>query len=449
MNALELRTAVVLAAIYMFRMLGLFMVMPVLAISAQEFSDYSPILLGIAIGGYGLVQACLQIPMGTLSDRFGRKAIIITGLMIFAVGSVVAAKADSLLALVVGRFLQGGGAIASALMALATDVAREKARPIVMAIIGISIGFSFYIAVLVGPIITAHFGVSGIFWFTAIGALSSIPLLYFLVPNTRVSLASKDVIPSRSGLVYLATKTQLWRLNVNVFLLHLSITLLFVPLPLLLSKLGLNLHSQWTMYLPVLLISIVGLGALMAIYRANKHKKAFTLACACMMSGFASLALGELTFTYVVIAGALFFTGFNFLEASFPSMVSQLAPAGEKGSAMGLYASFQFSGAFVGGVTAGAVLELFAIKTVLLLGVAVVAFILVISLKLQAMPKLKRYTIELNASIADVSSVVARVKSIEGVIDAKAAENRKALYVKALDSLNPKSINQVLDENYA
>jgi MFS family permease len=443
-NALELRAALVLAAMYMFRMLGLFMVMPVLVITAQAFDDYSPLLVGIAIGGYGLMQAILQIPMGSLSDRFGRKPVILVGLIVFALGSAVAAQADSLVELTLGRFLQGGGAIASAIMALATDVSREKARPIVMAVIGIAIGFSFYIAVLVGPLITASFGLPGIFWLTTAGALASIPMLFLLVPNPPKTVASLDVVPSKSGLSSLLVASQLWRLNVSVFLLHLAITLLFVPFPLILSATGFELGEQWKVYTPVLIISIVGLSLLMMIARANRENKAMMLAGACMMSGLGALMADAITVTTLVMAGALFFSGFNFLEATFPSMVSKIAPPGKKGSAMGLYASFQFSGAFAGGLIAGWLLESFTPNWVFAIGIATTGAMLLICFNLKPVPKVSRLVFEANDKALNTQTRLAKVLALEGVVDARWSDDQTALHLKVNDSFDPMVVEDIL-----
>lgn len=447
-NALEIRTALVLASIYMFRMLGLFMVLPVLAISAQNFEDYSPTLVGIAIGGYGLMQALLQIPMGALSDKFGRKPVITIGLLVFALGSVIAAYADSLTTLVVGRFIQGGGAIAAAIMALATDVAREKARPVVMAVIGIAIGFSFYIAVLVGPVITARFGISGIFWLTAIGAIASIPMLLLLVPNAVKSAASADLVPNKKGLVQLAIKSQLWRLNASVFLLHLAITLLFVPFPKLLSSVGFELGAQWKVYLPVLVVSIVGLGFIMGIARANKQKKALFLAGACMISALLSLALNDGTnLSVIVIAGALFFTGFNYLEATFPSLVSKFAPAGEKGSAMGIYSSCQFLGAFAGGTLAGVLTERLSVSWVFGLGTLSAALILLVCSRIQNVSKIQRLVLEPQNVHLDKQKALRNVLALEGVVDARWSKTDPVLYVNAAHSVEPNSVQRILNES--
>ena len=246
------------------------MVMPVIAISAKEYPDYSAFLVGLAIGGYGLTQALLQIPMGVLSDKVGRKPVIATGLVVFALGSILAATADSLIWVVVGRLLQGAGAIAGAIMALAGDLSREKQRPKVMAIIGISIGFSFYLALLLGPIIASKFGLSGIFLMTGVLACLCVFLVLFVVPNAKNIAPKGDTLPIYEDLKNLFSHPQLIRLNISVLLLHMLITLLFVQIPVFLVDLNWPLATHWEVYSIVLVASVVGLIALMALAAKRK-----------------------------------------------------------------------------------------------------------------------------------------------------------------------------------
>ncbi|MFC3095293.1 MFS transporter [Alteromonas sediminis] len=444
MNALELRAALALAAVYMFRMLGLFMVLPVLAVTATDFVDYSPILVGVAIGAYGLMQALLQIPMGSLSDKLGRKPVILLGLSVFAVGSIVAAQADTLFELVIGRFLQGGGAVASAIMALATDVSREKSRSYVMATIGIAIGFSFYLAVLIGPIITAKFGLAGIFWLTAATALASMPLIVFLVPTPVKTLASIELVPKKASVKNLVTASQIWRLNVNVMLLHLCITLLFVPLPAVLKSIGFALDAHWKIYLPILLTAIVGLGVLMTLARKGREQLAIRLACVLMALGLLVLIALPYGVVPVVLAAVLFFSGFNYLEASFPTIVARLAPAGEKGSAMGLYASFQFMGAFLGGIIAGTILTYMSTIWVFLCGVILSIAMFWVSKGLRPAAKSSRVAYQLSSELDTQKRQLVALQQLEGVLEATMSAKSGVVHLKIDAQFDPNAAGKVL-----
>ncbi len=354
MNNTEIRGASALAIVYVMRMLGLFMVMPVLAVLAIEYPDYSPMLVGLAIGGYGLTQALLQIPMGVLSDRLGRKPVIITGLILFALGSLIAAMADTLLWVVVGRLLQGGGAIAGAVMALAGDISRENQRAKVMAIIGVAIGFSFYLALLLGPLLAEKHGLQGIFLITAVLALACIPLVLFVVPSAHNLAPSGDTLPKLSDLGALLSQGPLLKLSLSVFLLHLMITLLFVQFPARLVDQGWLLSDHWQLYLPVLTASVLGLIVLMRLSKRFGQQQMLSASILLLATSFAGLMLDTGLPTLLILSW-LFFTGFNYLEANLPAMVSTVAPAGRKGSAMGAYASAQFLGAFAGGMLSGAI----------------------------------------------------------------------------------------------
>lgn len=430
LNPTELRAALSLAAVYVLRMLGLFMVMPVLAILSQDFDDYSPMLLGLAIGGYGLTQALLQIPMGILSDKIGRKPIIIGGLVLFALGSWLAASADSLLVIVFGRFLQGAGAIAGAIMALAGDVSRESQRSKVMAIIGISIGFSFYLALLLGPLIAKNYGLSGIFSITAILALCCIPLVWLVVPNASNYAPSGDTLPVFQDVKNLFSDSQLARLNFGVFVLHLLITLLFVQLPTLLVAQDFSLDQQWSIYLPILLASIVGMGWLMSVARRKGDYKVIRIAIILLaISCFGFVALGQ-NFWGLMFASWLFFTGFNFLEANFPAMVSNVAPAGKKGSAMGIYASFQFFGAFCGGVSSGLLKQYFAAEWIFIFaGVLCVLWFLIMR-SLNSTELLKRYTLPIKVTAGTIQEISQRLGKLEGVKDITIVLDQQVAYLK-------------------
>lgn len=401
MNPQETRAAISLALVYVLRMLGLFMVIPVLAIAAVEYPDYSPLLVGLAIGGYGLTQAILQIPMGVLSDKWGRKPVIYMGLCFFAIGSLIAANADTMTMLTVGRILQGAGAIAGAVIALAADVTRESERAKVMAIIGVSIGFSFYVALLTGPIIAGYYGIQGIFWITAILTLCCLPLVKFGVPNPEASSPSGDALPQLSQLKNLAKDPSLWRLNASVLTVHLLITCFFVQVPTLLTQASFSLDEHWKIYTPILFISILILVVLMKACKPLQTSTSFIISLALMASGFGLLLLPEMNWLIIIIAGTLFFGGFNYMEAHMPVMVSSIAPAGKKGSAMGIYASCQFFGAFLGGLISGLLTGWLGPKLALVACLVFIAVAMYMALGLQKATKIKRVTLAIQSSDGD------------------------------------------------
>ncbi|MGQ8364611.1 MFS transporter [Glaciecola sp. 1036] len=388
----ELRSGFSLAAVYVFRMLGLFMVIPVIAVAAVEYPDYSPLWVGLAIGGYGLTQAILQIPMGILSDRWGRKPVIFIGLTFFAIGSLIAGLAENMTMLTLGRILQGAGAIAGAVMALAADVTRESQRTKIMAIIGVSIGFSFYIALLVGPIIASGFGLSGIFFLTAALALLCFPLVKFGVPNAQNNHASGDSLPRANLLKPLLKNKYLWRLNFLVLVLHLLITSFFVQVPVILEATGIELADHYQVYGIILVVSVILLVGFIRMSDKFPVGNMFNLAILFMAVGF--VLLTQVPSYYLVLAaGISFFVGFNFLEAKMPAMVSSIAPAGQKGSAMGIYASYQFFGAFLGGILSGLVNTYYEPKVSLIACLVLIFAASLVSRGLAKVEKVKRITL--------------------------------------------------------
>ena len=422
------------------RMLGLFMVIPVIAIAAIEFPDYSPLWVGVAIGGYGLTQAILQIPMGMASDKIGRKPIIYFGLCMFIAGSLIAAYADSMMMLTLGRILQGMGAIAGAVMALAADATRESQRTKIMAIIGISIGFSFYLALLLGPLVSASFGLKGIFIITAIGASLCLPLIKWGVKTPVNQAPSGDSLPNKSAIRDLFTHPELWRFNVSVLLIHLLITSFFVQVPSLLASANFELDVHWKIYTPILILSVVLMVILMRVSGVLARKRVFMISLALM--AFAFFLLINMTtqalrvhWIWIVCAGILFFAGFNYMEANLPAMVSSIAPAGQKGTAMGLYASFQFFGAFAGGLLTGALIQWFNPMSVYLLCLVVIALLGIVIYGAKSVGKTARFTLELNESdkrnMAKIFELESILRQVEGVIEVSVSEVDNAIYVKA------------------
>ena len=429
MNALELRAALALASVYVLRMMGLFMVMPVLAVAAMDYPDYSPLLVGLAVGGYGLTQAALQIPMGMMSDKWGRKPVILLGLAVFALGSFVAANADSMVMMIVGRILQGAGAIAGAIMALATDVSRESQRAKVLAIIGIAIGFSFYLAVILGPLIANSYGLAGVFGITGILAMLCMPLVKWVVPN-GVQLSSGDTLPQKDQLKRLVFSSQLWRLNVSVMILHMLITLLFVQLPVTLLNFDMTLDSHWTVYLPVLGASIVGLIIMMGAARGRTPKSLLVTGVLLMGGAFLALSLEDHSWWWVTAAVVLFFTGFNYLEANFPALVSSIAPAGQKGTAMGLYASFQFFGAFLGGIISGLATDIWTQEVAYAVGALSTVFWLFVVIGIKEVSRVKRVMMQYSFDTENVPSLETALLQVPGVLEVTLNSKAGAVYLK-------------------
>lgn len=342
------------------------MILPVFSLYAVDLEGTTPVLVGLALGAYGLTQALFQIPFGMLSDRFGRKPVICLGLLIFALGSVVAANADSIIWVIIGRALQGSGAIAAAVMALTADLTREEHRTKAMAVIGLSIGLSFAVSLVLGPVFGSWIGVSGIFWLTAVLAFVSILVLMFVVPTPDKSIVHRDAESVLGYFVPVLQNGQLLRLDFGVFVLHMVLTASFVVLPFALRDFaGLAEHKHWSIYLPILLIGLIAMVPLVIIAEKYRHLKQVFLASIVFIAlGQFGLSLFHTSLTGLFLTLLLFFVAFNVLEALLPSLIAKYAPADKKGTAMGVYSTAQFSGAFVGGVTGGLIYGYWGISAV-------------------------------------------------------------------------------------
>jgi MFS family permease len=349
----ERRAAWSLSLIYMVRMLGLFIILPVFSLFADNYAHSTPFLIGLAIGIYGLLQAALQIPFGMLSDRIGRKKVVTLGLCLLALGSVVAALADSIYWVVVGRALQGAGAIAAALMALAADLTRDEQRTKVMAMLGASIGFSFLLALILGPLLIGWFSIDMLFWLTAVTALLGIVLLHTIVPNPAECRYSADTGARLATMRRLFRHGQLLRLDVSIFMLHLLITATFYVVPLALRDAGMASDSQWQIYLAAVVLSIAVMVPLIILAERRMMRGVLLFCIGGLLLTQVLFGFAAPTLMWLFVGITLFFCFLNTLEALLPSLVSRIAPAAAKGSAMGIYSSSQFFGAFVGGVGAG------------------------------------------------------------------------------------------------
>lgn len=354
MTPAERRTGSVLAAIFGLRMLGLFLVLPVFSVLARELPGGDDVILvGLALGAYGLTQAFLQIPFGMASDRFGRKPVIVAGLLIFAAGSFIAAAAPDIHTMIIGRVLQGAGAISAAVSALAADLTREQHRTKVMAMIGASIGLVFALSLVIAPPLAAAIGLSGLFVLIGVLSLSAIVLLFVAVPPAPTF--EKHERPPFSVVLF---DSRLARLNFGVFALHLMQTALWVVVPPLLVTSGLAGGEHWKIYLPAVLLSfVVMVPAIIAAERRNKVRPVYTAAVALLVLvqiGF-SLFGGGVWLTGVWLL--LFFVAFNILEALQPSLISRMAPPSAKGAALGIYNTTQSIGLFLGGALGGWLLK--------------------------------------------------------------------------------------------
>jgi len=343
----------VLAGIYAVRMLGLFMLLPVLALFASGLEGATPTLSGLAVGAYGVTQAGLQIPFGLMSDKFGRIPVIAVGLLIFIAGSVVAALATDIWSLIGGRVLQGAGAISAAVTALLADRTRDIVRTRAMAIVGISIGTTFMLSMILGPALAGMAGVSSLFWLSAALGVGALILLLVVLPKAVEQ--EKVHHPDKPRFLDTLRDAELLRLYTGVFLLHAAVTALFVAVPFALRDVaGLVAAEHWKVYMPVILISLLGtVPLIMMSERQGDPRKSLIIGICILLVGQLLLGCQHGSTLAISFALVVFFAGFNFLEARLPALLSQLATPERRGAALGIFASSQFMGAFVGGTMGG------------------------------------------------------------------------------------------------
>ena len=410
-------------------MLGLFMVLPVMSLYFEGYHQSSAFMLGLALGIYGLTQAIFQIPLGLLSDKIGRRPVILGGILLFVLGSVIAALADSAMGVVVGRALQGMGAIASTLMALVTDLTAEQNRTKAMASIGGSIGISFAIAMVLGPIVAASYGMAGIFWLTALLGLVGAAILINAIPKTFSMRKNRETNTDLQQLGYLLREPSLMRLNLGIFFLHLTLMAAFVVIPtVLVQQLGINPDQLWWVYLCLLGGGFIAmLPAMIFAEKHNAQKKIFVLAVVLMT--VAMFVLGSAHNAVITISMLfVYFAAFNLLEALLPSWLSKVCPVGNRGTAMGIYSTCQFLGTFIGGILGGFALAnvgiqgLFWLLALLLLSWCFVAATMASPKPLQ--------TLILQVGETKASDFVKSISNIDGVEDILLIEGEDLAYVK-------------------
>jgi predicted MFS family arabinose efflux permease len=387
MSALELRASIALAGVFGLRLFGMFVILPVFAIYAETLPGGGNLaLVGIAIGAYGLTQALLQIPFGWWSDRIGRKPVVYLGLILFAVGSFVAAAAPNIYVVIVGRILQGAGAISAAVIALASDLTREQHRTKSMAMIGSTIGVVFALSLVAAPWLNQLIGVPGIFALTGVLALGAMLVMWRVVPSVNdgpVARSSSLLGDLRDVL----TDPQLARLNWGIFALHAVLMALFIAVPFALRDAGMPLSQHWKIYLPVMLASFVlMLPAVMGAHDPRQLKRWFvaSVALLVMVQGVMPWLIGGIwTITLFLL---LFFVPFNVLEAMLPSLVSRMAPPQLKGAAIGVYSSVQFLGTFAGAAAGGYLYGRWGVPGIVVPGAILLAIWLILAIGMQAPP---------------------------------------------------------------
>tara|TARA_R110002072_G_scaffold150059_2_gene298167 strand:+ start:19478 stop:20875 length:1398 start_codon:yes stop_codon:yes gene_type:complete len=443
MNAQELKAILSIALLYVVRMLGLFMVLPVLPLMADSIEASTPFLIGLALGAYGLSQAVLQIPMGIWSDRFGRKKIIGTGLVIFIIGSLVAGFATDVYGIILGRFLQGCGAIASTLLALVGDVTRSEHRTKAMAIVGMSIGASFGIALVLGPWINSMLGVEGMFFVTAgLGVLGLLVLTTF--PSADSHRGSDQPITgvNPESFLYLAKLKDvvkdagIMRTTFGVFVLHYLLMSSFVVFPLLMHDTGeIEVASHHLYYFSLLLVTFVLMAPLMRLSDRTGYALPLALGMICTFIAANVVLASSGTFYTVMLGMVLFFMAFNLLEVVLPAIMSRIAPAGYRGTAMGVYSTAQFAGAFVGGALGGFIAGGWEITYVLWVNALICLIWIGVTMGLASNGRISDKVETLVYSYAGNTArssqeVLKAVLSVRGVLDAELVESEEIAYLK-------------------
>ncbi|HVS78503.1 MAG TPA: MFS transporter [Steroidobacteraceae bacterium] len=433
MQKQELRAAASLAAVFSVRMLGLFMIYPVFAAFARQLGGATPYKIGLALGIYGLSQGLLQMPFGLLSDRVGRKVMIVSGLVLFGLGSAVAASSTSIDGVIWGRVLQGAGAVGSVILALVADLTAEESRTRAMALVGMTIGFSFLVAIVTGPVVAGWIGVGGIFWLMAVLALVGIAITLFVVPAPRRLRIHREAetVPALLGATL--RNPELLRLDFGIFALHAMLTASFLVVPgLLRGTLGVSSRDQWLVYLPVLLVSVAIMVPAIIIGERHRRMKAV------LVGGVGALAVSQLMLAvgghevYVLIAAiTVFFAGFNIMEASLPSLVTKTAPSGSTGTATGIYSSSQFLGIFVGGVLGGWIHQSNGATGVFVLACALAVLWLLVAATMRPPSHLTTRVVRVgNRSEADAERLSARLRQVPGVAEALVVPQEGLAYLK-------------------
>ncbi|CAM3938571.1 MFS transporter [Rahnella bruchi] len=446
MTPQESRATWGLGTVFSLRMLGMFMVLPVLTTYGMKLSGASETLIGIAIGIYGLSQAVFQIPFGLLSDRVGRKPLIVFGLVIFCIGSIVAASTESIWGVIIGRALQGSGAIAAAVMALLSDLTREQNRTKAMAFIGISFGITFAIAMVLGPIITHAWGLHALFWAIAVLTILGIIITLAVVPSPATHVLNRESSMVKGSFGKVLSNAKLLKLNFGIMCLHILLMSSFVVLPQVMEHAGFPPSEHWRVYLVTMLTSFVAVIPIIIYAEKKRHMKQVFMGCV------AVLLLAEIVLwsaglhLWAVIAGIqLFFLAFNVMEAILPSLISKESPAGYKGTAMGLYSTSQFIGVAIGGSLGGYVYGHVGAGAVFLVCAAIAVVWLLVSSTMTEPPYVSSLRITLSELAVKDSALQARILAQPGVAEAVVVPEEFSAYVKVdTKQTNRKALEQLV-----
>lgn len=450
MSASEKKATWSLASVYALRMLGLFMILPVLPLFAEQLEGSTPALIGLAMGIYGLPQVLLQIPFGLLSDKFGRKKIILIGLSLFFIGSVIAALSSTIYGVLIGRGFQGAGAVSAVVMALVADLTQEVHRTKAMAMIGASIGASFGIGMVAGPIISGFGGVQMVFAATAVLTLLAMVSVLYVVPNPQKSKLHRDAefVPAQA--MSALKNPDLLRLDYGIFVQHLLLMAIFVVVPSLMRQAGLQAGQEWQVYLPVFATSMAVMIPFIILAEKKRKMKAVFLGAVAVLA-LSTLGLSFLHDELISIIGFLwvFFCGFNLLEATLPSLISKTAPADLKGTAMGAYSSSQFMGLFLGGALGGWFNGRYGVTSVFLF-CAVMAFSwFLVSLTMKQPRYLSNMLISFeNVNEQTSTGFVSQLLAIAGVVEVTVHHEEAVAYLKVDSHLLNKDQLQSLIAQY-
>jgi predicted MFS family arabinose efflux permease len=430
MNSVEKRAILGVGGIFALRMIGLFMIVPVFSVYGDNYAHATPFLIGLAVGIYGLGQAIFQIPMSLAADKFPRKPIIFLGLVLFAIGGIIAANATDIYEVIIGRALAGSGAVSAVLMALLADVTREEMRTKAMATMGLTIATSIMLAFAFGPLLVGSLGISGLFWLTAGFAVLAMLLLLFVPTPLRVLKHNLDNKSIGQQLATVLKIGDLNRLHIGIFALHLTMTAIFVILPHQLNDvLGLSVRQQGLVYLPLLFIGFaVAIPFIIIAEKKRKMRQVFLGAIALMTVALALLALGGQVGVGIILGLLLYFMGFNLLEATIPSWISKRAPVANKATAMGLNSSSQFFGAFVGGAMGGLLLSQPNLLAWGILAIIMAASLLLI-IPIADPPYLSSTTVTIPKNI-DIQDWSRQMLAVDGVDELVVMAKEQVAYLK-------------------